>query len=40
MRPVKSNGMATSYIAIHEMLDGEAVDWLEHVGNEQYHTGE
>ena len=29
-------GMAMSHIAIQEMLDGKAVDWLEHVSDEQY----
>lgn len=27
---------AMSHIAIHEQLDGKAVDWLEHVTDEQY----
>jgi quercetin dioxygenase-like cupin family protein len=27
---------AMSHIAIHEALDGKAVDWLEHVSDEQY----
>lgn len=27
---------AMSHIAIHENLDGKAVDWLEQVSNEQY----
>ena len=27
---------AMTHIAIQEVLDGEAVDWLEHVNNEQY----
>ena len=27
---------AMSHIAIQEMLDGKAVDWLEHVSDEQY----
>ena len=30
---------AVSHIAIHEYLDGKAVDWLEHVSDEQYQTG-
>ncbi len=30
---------AMSHIAIHEYLDGKAVDWLEHVSDEQYRTG-
>ena len=29
-----TNGM--SHIAIQETLDGKAVDWLEHVTDEQY----
>jgi quercetin dioxygenase-like cupin family protein len=28
---------AMQHIAIQEALDGKAVDWLEQVGNEQYH---
>ncbi len=28
---------AMSHIAIHEALNGKAVDWLEHVSDEQYH---
>ncbi len=31
---------AMTHIAIHEYLDGKAVDWLEHVSDEQYHTGD
>jgi hypothetical protein len=27
---------AMSHIAIQEKLDGKAVDWMEHVSNEQY----
>ena len=27
---------AMTHIAIHEQLDGKAVDWLEHVSDEQY----
>jgi quercetin dioxygenase-like cupin family protein len=27
---------AMSHIAVHEQLDGKAVDWLEHVSDEQY----
>jgi len=27
---------AMTHIAIHEQLDGKAVDWLEHVTDEQY----
>lgn len=27
---------AMTHIAIHEKLDGKAVDWLEHVSDEQY----
>ena len=28
---------AMTHIAIQEKLDGKAVDWLEHVSDEQYH---
>ena len=28
-------GTAMTHIAIHEFLDGKAVDWLEHVSEEQ-----
>ncbi|MCL5096393.1 MAG: cupin domain-containing protein [Candidatus Omnitrophica bacterium] len=28
---------AMSHIAIQEQLDGKAVDWMEKVGDEQYH---
>jgi quercetin dioxygenase-like cupin family protein len=34
-----SSTTAMSHIAIHERLDGKAVDWLEHVSDEQYQTG-
>jgi hypothetical protein len=27
------------HIAIDEALHGKAVDWMEHVGNEQYQAG-
>ena len=30
---------AVSHIAIQEKLDGKAVEWMEHVGDEQYQTG-
>ena len=30
---------AVTHIAIQEKLDGKAVDWLEHVSDEQYHAG-
>ena len=30
---------AVTHIAIHEALDGKAVEWLEHVSDEQYETG-
>jgi quercetin dioxygenase-like cupin family protein len=30
---------AMTHIAVHEYLDGKAVDWLEKVGDEQYLTG-
>jgi quercetin dioxygenase-like cupin family protein len=29
---------AMSHIAIHEFLDGRAVDWMEQVNDEQYHA--
>ena len=29
---------AMTHIAVHEQLDGKAVDWLEHVSDEQYGT--
>jgi hypothetical protein len=28
-----------THIAIQESLDDKAVDWMEHVGNEQYAEG-
>jgi quercetin dioxygenase-like cupin family protein len=31
---------AMSHIAIQEQLDGKAVEWLEHVSNEQYRAGQ
>ena len=31
---------AMTHIAIAEMLDGRAVDWMEHVSNEDYLGGE
>ncbi|MCB1216404.1 cupin domain-containing protein [bacterium] len=34
-----SDKEAMSHIAIQEALDGRAVDWLEHVTDEQYHAG-
>jgi quercetin dioxygenase-like cupin family protein len=30
--------VAMTHIAIQEQLDGKAVDWLEHVDDEQYRT--
>jgi quercetin dioxygenase-like cupin family protein len=33
-----STTTAMTHIAIHEQLDGKAVDWLEHVSNEQYRA--
>lgn len=30
---------AMTHIAIHEYLDGNAADWMEHVSDEQYQTG-
>ena len=29
---------AMTHIAIHEYLDGKAVDWMEHVSDEQYQA--
>jgi quercetin dioxygenase-like cupin family protein len=29
---------AVTHIAVQEKLDGKAVDWLEHVTDEQYHA--
>jgi quercetin dioxygenase-like cupin family protein len=34
-----SPGAAMSHIAIQEKLDGKAVDWMEHVSDDQYETG-
>lgn len=31
---------AMTHIAIQEALDGKAVEWLEHVSDEQYHQGD
>ena len=31
-----SSTTALTHVAIQEMLDGKAVDWLEHVSDEQY----
>ena len=31
---------AMTHIAIHEALDGKAVEWLEHVSDEQYQIGD
>jgi len=31
-----SPATAMTHLAIHEALDGKAVDWLEHVTNAQY----
>ena len=31
---------AMTHIAIHEALDGKAVEWLEHVSDEQYQKGD
>ena len=31
---------AVTHIAIQETLDGKAVEWLEHVSNEQYQIGD
>lgn len=31
---------AVTHIAIQETLDGKAVEWLEHVSDEQYQTGD
>jgi quercetin dioxygenase-like cupin family protein len=30
---------AMTHIAIHEQLDGKAVEWMEHVSEEQYRAG-
>ena len=30
---------AMQHIAINEALDGKAVDWMEHVGEDQYQAG-
>ncbi len=30
---------AMTHIAVQEALDGRAVDWMEHVSDEQYQTG-
>jgi hypothetical protein len=38
--PRPSPGTAMSHIAIQENLNGKAVDWLEHVTNEQYQKNE
>jgi quercetin dioxygenase-like cupin family protein len=34
-----SPAVAMTHIAIQESLDDKAVDWMEHVGNEQYAEG-
>jgi quercetin dioxygenase-like cupin family protein len=34
-----SPGTAMTHIAIQEALDGKAVDWMEHVSDEQYMAG-
>jgi quercetin dioxygenase-like cupin family protein len=31
---------AMTHIAVHEYLDGKAVEWLEHVSDDQYQKGE
>ena len=31
---------AMSHTAIHEYLDGKAVDWMEHVSDQQYRQGD
>jgi len=33
-----SPGIAMTHLAVHEKLDGKAVDWLEHVSDEQYQA--
>jgi quercetin dioxygenase-like cupin family protein len=33
-----SAATALTHIAIHEQLDGKAVDWMEHVSDEQYQA--
>jgi quercetin dioxygenase-like cupin family protein len=34
-----SNTTAMQHIAIQEALDGKAVEWMEHVSDEQYGAG-
>ncbi len=34
-----SPATAMTHIAVQESLDGRAVDWMEHVGDEQYRPG-
>ena len=34
-----SSTTAMTHIAIQEALDGKAVDWMEHVSDEQYRRG-
>ena len=31
-------GMGLTHLAIQEELDGKVVEWMEHVGDEQYQT--
>ena len=35
-----SSTTAMTHIAIQESLDGKAVDWMEHVTDDQYHAGD
>lgn len=35
-----SSTTAMTHIAVQEALDGKAVDWLEHVSDEQYQAGQ
>jgi quercetin dioxygenase-like cupin family protein len=35
-----TSSTAMSHVAIAEMLDGRAVDWMEHVNDEDYLAGE
>jgi hypothetical protein len=34
-----ASGNVVTHIAIQEALDGKAVDWMEHVSDEQYTAG-
>jgi hypothetical protein len=45
-RPMKSTGTeprsttGMTHIAIQEKLNGKVVEWMEHVSDEQYRSGE